>query len=279
METFLIDSRQKQFFLEQGYLHISNAIPQPLINKWKELLNAPGLGSFDFSDPFVANNICFLDAGKNDTISRINSLLGYYQEEVLELMSFPSILKIAEAICGTDSIPMQCDALFKHPHPFSEVAWHQDAIFPRQTPYINIGIYLDDANPGDGCIRLIPGTQNQEQNINSISQRGADIIDIPAKEGDIIIHDLMTVHSSSLKVQPGVRRTIYLEWWSASAALNHGYLSENWIEQLKNWKSILLQRSALEMETTTDLLPEKEVIEQLLTRRESPAPANYGYSF
>lgn len=272
-----INTRQKEFFLEKGYLHIADAIPKSLLEKWQNQLTVLDHSSFNLSDPFVASSLCFLDPLEKSTISRINNLLGHYPNDVLELMSLPIIMKIAEAICGQDAIPMQCDALFKTRHPNSLVLWHQDAIFPRRNPYINIGIYLDDANHEDGCLRLMPGTQHQKQDIKSMNHKEANIIEVPAKAGDIIIHDLMTVHCSQLKKQAGNRRTIYQEWWSASAALEQGHLSNNWIEQLKKWKELLVHRAKGDMKQEMAQLHETEVIKQILELRESPMPSNYGY--
>ncbi|MDW3193682.1 MAG: phytanoyl-CoA dioxygenase family protein [Cytophagales bacterium] len=282
MTTLALSAEQKQFFLKNGYLHLPKAIPDQLVNKWQSLLKDHNRDSFDLSDPFIARNISFLEMDNPRFIARINNLMGHYPEEVLELLAHEAILNIAESLCGNDAIPMQCDVLFKHAHSSSNVLWHQDAIYPRIAPYLNIGFYLDDANHEDGCLKLIPGSQSQRQNIKSISRNQEKfIIEIPANAGDLIVHDLMIVHSSLPKKTAGVRRTLYMEWWSESAAIGHGSFSKKWIYLLKNWKALLTNRSAKQYQkngsSSSMLPPESQVIEQILELREQPIPANYGF--
>lgn len=282
MPTATLNEKQKHFFQENGYLHVPNAIPDALLNKWQSLLNDLGRNSFDLSDPFVAMNLVFLETDNPQSIARINNLLGHYREEVLELLAHATILNISESLCGKDAIPMQCDALFKHVHSSSNVLWHQDAIYSRAVPYLNIGLYLDDANRDDGCLKLIPGTQYQRQDIKTITKyQSKDIIEIPVNAGDIIVHDLMTIHSSPPKKTAGTRRTIYMEWWSESAMAAHGTFSQRWIGLLKNWKDLLMIRSDRQDQNSEDSYrisrSESELIEQILMLREQPIPANYGF--
>ena len=91
----------------------------------------------------------------------------------------------------------------------------------------------------------------------------------------------MTVHSSPPKKTAGVRRTLYLEWWSESAAVGHGSFSKRWIDLLKSWKDILTNRSDTQNQKHDrpyEKSPsESEVIEQILQQREQPIPSNYGF--
>ncbi len=280
-----IKPTQKEFYEENGFLYLPGAIPKDSVIKWQRLLENLNRQSFCTFGALSAGKVSFVDDKANSPVSRINDLLGFYPEEVLELMSHESILSIAEAFCGSDVIPLQCDVLFKYNHAASEVLWHQDAIFPREYPYINIGIYLDDSNIDDGCLRLIPGTQNQVQDIFEITQSQAtetsNKTDIPANAGDIVIHDLMAVHSSPAKSKTGVRRTIYIEMRPASAVVDQGVQSEVWVELRRRWMGLILRRSSSrrfenQLNLSSPLQSDIEEIREILAHREPPLPANYG---
>lgn len=285
MTTFEITPDQKKAFETEGFLVLKNAIPEKLLTKWRKLLD-------DFNQTAVTShlhgatpqNTSFIENGSTPLLGRVNDLLRIFPDALLEVMASPAIMAIARDLCGPNAIPLQSDVLFKHKHPTSAVIWHQDALHSRDFPYLNIGIYLDDAEPDDGCLRCVPGTQHTALEICELVKNfGWDIPhseNIAVKAGDIIIHDMMLLHGSQTKKREGVRRTIYLEI-RPSNALDDGMVhSQKWVELRKRWMGMVVRKSTETWpEQTHGKLPanlksDAEEIEALFSLREAPLPSN-----
>jgi ectoine hydroxylase-related dioxygenase (phytanoyl-CoA dioxygenase family) len=286
MLPFHITSDQLNEFKTKGYLRLENAVPPLLLAELQSLFT-------DFNETALKNygtgsapsNMSFLEDDGTPILMRVNDLVSVFPTEVLDLLASPAMMAIARDLSGPGTIPLQCDALFKHVHPFSTVLWHQDAVHPRTFPYLNIGIYLDDADAGDGCLTYVKGSQHEKLDICELSKKyGWEVPDseeVPAKAGDILIQDMMVLHGSRLKTKPGIRRTIYVEMRPEAAVREHNLNSDAWIELRKRWMGIVARRSEVSWpEEThgampTDLKSDREEIDNLLQLREAPIPANY----
>ena len=285
MNSFQITPNQLTTFETNGFLVLKNAVPIHLLTKWGQLLD-------DYNDAtinarkkgVIPPNTCFIENGETPILSRVNDLLVIFPDALLELMATPAVMAIARDLCGPTAIPLQSDVLFKHKHPTSAVIWHQDALHSREFPYVNIGIYLDDAELDDGCLRCVPNSQHETIAIcELIKQHGWNIPNaenIAVKAGDIIIHDMMLLHGSPKKQNEGVRRTIYIEMRPSTALSDGKVHSDRWIELRKRWMGIVARRSPeLWPEQThgklpTDLKSDQEEITELFSFREPPLPSN-----
>jgi hypothetical protein len=286
MKNYNITAEQRKEFLKNGFLRLPNALPVNILSKWKDLLtelNDNALKSYGkASSPL---NTSFIDGPGNPLLTRVNDLLAVCPSEVLDLLACPAMIAIARDLCGPDSVPLSCDALFKHNHSESTVLWHQDAVHPRSFPYLNIGIYLDDADEGDGCVDYVKNSQHETLDIcNLVKEHGWDLpnkVSMPVKAGDILIQDMMVLHGSQIKRKKGVRRTIYVEMRPAAAVLDQGVQSREWMELRRRWMAIVVRRSHVEWTETSDsklpkdLKSDSEEIREILSLRESPIPANY----
>lgn len=286
MSDYQVTTDQITAFRTQGFLVLKNAVPEQLLRELQASLS-------EFNDKALAvhgtssqlPNTSYLMDNGTPLLSRVNDLISVSPEKVLDLLASPAMMAIARDLSGPNTIPLQCDALFKHPLPESVVLWHQDAVHSRTFPYLNIGVYLDDAEEGDGCVKYVKGSQHEKLDVCELAKaHGWDIpesVEVPVKAGDILIQDMMVLHGSRKKLKPGVRRTIYVEMRSAEAELEHQIHSEEWIELRERWMAIVARRSnTIWPEDTHGTLPndlksDQEEIEALLQLRESPIPANY----
>lgn len=286
MIKYKITPEQRREFNDKGFLVLPNAIPVNLLSKWRDLLsefNENALKSY--SKSLEVPNAYFIEGLDQPLLSRVNDLLAFYPDAVLDLLACPVMMAIAQDFCGPDVVPLQCDALFKHNHPESAISWHQDALYPRKYPYLNIGIYLDDADIGDGCLNYVVNSQHETQDICKLVHKHGwnipDMVSVPVKAGDIIIQDMMVLHGSQMKRNKGVRRTIYVEMRPAIAVLDQGAQSKKWMELRKRWMGIVVRRSNVtwpgesETELPKDLKSDSEEIKQILLHREPPIPAHY----
>lgn len=286
MPHFQITSNQIKEFKTKGFLHLKNAVPAKMISELQVLLanfNQQAISSF--GTPAAPANSAFIDNEGTPLLIRMNELLRVFPNEVIDLLACPAMMAIARDLSGPGTVPVQCDALFKHTHPSSTVLWHQDAIYPRDFLYLNIGVYLDDADSDDGCLLYVNGSQHEKLDICELTKKHGWGIpkteEAPVKAGDILIQDMMVLHGSRPKNKAGVRRTIYVEMRPEQAIAAQGIHSEAWLEGRKRWMGLIARRSAIAWPEHThgalprDLRSDQMEIEQLLMHQESPLPANY----
>lgn len=236
------------------------------------------------------NNIlpksCIIEDPVGHRLARFDDIYYADIDTILDLLASPAILAIFRDICGKGCVPLTLDLLYKHQHPHPVVIWHQGAAHSRKYPYLNVGIFLDDCDVGDGCLKYVPNTQHKLLDIQSLSQEhGWDIpgvVDFPAFEGDINIQDMMILHGSEPKRTKGVRRAIYLEIRPYDSIIEEGKNSKEWAELRKRFMGLILRRAKpgsfpeewLE-DYPTDLGTDEEELKAIYEKWESPIPASY----
>lgn len=284
--SYSIKPDQKEKFLKDGFLLLPKAIPTDLLKQWQGLTDElNNRVEHNFQKQGQSQNMHIVEAGDKNILTRCNNLLSIYPDAVLDLLASPVMLTIAKELCGQGAVPLQCDALFKHHHGDSAILWHQDALHNRCFPYLNIGVYLDDAEAGDGCLKYVPGTQHEAQDIGGlVRSHGWKIpgaVDQPAKAGDILVQDMMVLHGSPIKRREGVRRTVYVEMRPFAAIIDQGYQSREWAELRMRWMGLVKRRVASNAwptelnEIPEDLKSDADEIAAILNRREPPVPAIY----
>jgi len=286
MSQFQITQNQVQEFKTKGFLHLKNAVPAAMLTELQTALadlNNKALSSYGTKD--AVPNTAYIDDQGTPLLIRVNNLLSVVPDHVLNLLACPAMMAIARDLSGPGTVPVQCDALYKHTHPSCTVLWHQDAIHPRDFLYLNVGIYLDDADSDDGCLLYVNGSQHEKLDICDLTKKHAWDIpgteEAPVKAGDILIQDMMVLHGSRKKKKDGVRRTIYVEMRPEQAISEQDINSEAWLEGRKRWMGLVARRSTVAWPENThgslpkDLKSDQEEIEQLLSHQESPLPANY----
>lgn len=235
-------------FLTDGYALLPNAIPKDLLVRWqdiaaqreREALQAHAAGQ-------SLKGACVVEEGGYSQLLRYDDLLETDPEALLELLATPALMKVAREFCGRRATALQADILFKHQHPHSMIKWHQGGPHDRSGPYLNVGIYLDDSPKGDGCLKYVPGTQHDLQDISGLSEaHGWDIpgaIEQDAKAGDVLIQDMMILHGSAPKHSPGARRTIYIEYRPFDAVMRGKAQSNAWTENRRKLMGAVLVRA------------------------------------
>lgn len=247
-----LDINKKSFYDDNGFVLIEQALPLSLIQKLKNFSNkleSTAKEAFEQGKP--SGQFCLSTESGNPKLFRFNDLLFENPELVIELLASPAMMAIYKDLCGDECVPMQLDMVYKYPHPHPHIAWHQGAPHSRKYPYLNVGVYLDDADFNDGCLRYVPNTQNEILDIYTLSsQYGWEIpgvVQQPAKAGDILVQDMMILHSSEPKRSEGVRRTIYIELRPFSAIIENGKQSEQWAELRKQWMAHVIQAAKPEL--------------------------------
>ncbi len=267
-------NKQLDCFHKDGYLRIEQPFGPEVLNLWHKKVDL--LEST--LHPETASNTLFHATGK---VGRVNDLMRYYPEDVISLLASDPIMEIAYKLCGEDAVPLSCDLLIKRSDPLSIINWHQDVVHSRDFPFIVIGIYLDDSNLNDGPLNVLKGSHFEKQNISQPDQH-ATPQEIPAKAGDIIIHDAMALHRSDIKKEPGKRRTIYVEMRPYEAIIADRFQSKRWADLRREWMGFLLNKANItwqkkfnqSLDTPSANLD--QFVPELLNEFSPYPPANYG---
>jgi Phytanoyl-CoA dioxygenase (PhyH) len=223
MSNSFLDEVQLKTYFSQGYLKLPNILPASLLHKlhvlFDELLNIEN-GEIE--------KVVHVNKG-NKYVANVENVCNKGNLACLELLGYPTILEIAEQICGTDFFMIQEFAVIKLLGDVVPVLWHQDMHSERKGNSFTMGVYLDYANEGDGALKIIPQSHVSKKDICVLAKEPS--VEIPMQTGGILIHDMMLVHSSEPIKINGMRRVIYFEFLSAAHVRVENIYGENLIRR------------------------------------------------
>ncbi|MFN8354870.1 MAG: phytanoyl-CoA dioxygenase family protein [Spirosomataceae bacterium] len=212
LPTVFLSEAQKNQFIEQGFVKLSAVIPPEMIENLREAIE-----SICTQKPYSLDLTTTEMKGKGQLVTGIEKLCNKADGIFLALLGSPFLLSIAEAICGVDFFPIQEFAVIKHLGDNNPVLWHQDVANRSISKTFMLGIYLDAANEENGALRIIPQSHKSKLPICELQKMPYESIDMQA--GDVLIHDLMLVHSSGILTTFPKRRVIYFEFMSSTLAI------------------------------------------------------------
>lgn len=210
-----LSEQQLKQFDEQGYAHFPNAITGPLFDQLKADVNATQQWGFArLKQNQAPADFAFTYRYLLPYLNRITQFHLYAGSASLAVLGSPQVLALAQSLCGEKFLPTVDMLILKNQHDELDLPWHQDLIFDSSKyRVIALGIYLEDALAGDGALKLVKGSHGGLQDIDAIMQDSSlEIIEIPAKAGDILIHNPMLVHWSDMLQNQPQRRTLYYEF-------------------------------------------------------------------
>jgi len=287
MPTIELSQQQKDEYFGRGYTGVPGGVGPELLSRLQDMagrLDANAMQAHVKGE--CLHGAAIINDPVGDRLMRYDDLHGVEAELILELLSSPAMMAIFRDLCGRNAVPMQVDLLYKHQHPHPVVIWHQGAQHPRSYPYLNVGVFLDEAGLGDGCLRYVPNTQHELLDIQGLSEKHGweipDVVEFPSKPGDINVQDMMILHGSQPKKTPGVRRTIYIEIRHAEGIIENGKQSQEWAELRRRFMGLILRRAdpsdwpeEWKADYPTDLGSDEEELAAIIARWEPPIPAHY----
>lgn len=290
MSIFRLNQQQQNEYFSRGYTSVKNGVSSELLKRLQNMADNFEKNILDaYKNGKDTPSACIVQAKSTQHLTRYNDIYGVDWDTTLDLLASSPMMAIFRDICGRGAVPLQMDILYKQPYSDSVVLWHQDAPYNRTYPYINVGIYLDDSDKEDGCLCYVPNTQHEKQDIEKLSQKyGWDIpnsVELPAKAGDINLHDMMILHGSKPKKKLDVRRTIYVEIRPYEGIIDDGFQSKKWAELRRRFMGLVLRRvnpldwpQEWKADYSMNLKSDKEEIENILQKREAAIGANYAAS-
>ena len=194
-----MELNEKEFFLEQGYLHVTGALsPEELAIYQAEFDRVWETEKAPVNQHKLLKHRAFIDLIEN-----------------------PAILKIHRSIFGRQIQLLQYDLLRQgaRNETFPLRAWHRDFSFPGDYPLsINTILYLDEMDEERGPTYVVPGTHRGQAlpPPNRTNEPLEGEIPVIAKAGDAVFINSAIWHTGSRNRSDGLRRAIYLYygyWW------------------------------------------------------------------
>jgi phytanoyl-CoA hydroxylase len=205
-----------------GYAIIRDVVPLDLISEVKEhvdwlVAKYPELRPEHLHHPLVRDD-------------------AFWSRMILE----PSLVDIAEGLLGPNIACFTAHYVCKPPVDGHAVLWHQDGAYWKLDPMEALTVWLavDASTTENGCLRIIPGTQNlplQEVSerrdvpnllFSSSDQRLVDemierhgIVEIELQPGDVSIHHPNVLHSSVANTSDKRRCGLDIGYISATTRL------------------------------------------------------------
>jgi phytanoyl-CoA hydroxylase len=169
----------------------------------------------------------------------------------VRLISDPRLLDVAEQFIGPDIALFATHYICKPPRDGEAVLWHQDGQYwPLDPPeVVTLWLAVSESTPANGCMRVIPGTQNLEyqphhQQTDSPNVLGSGMdksavdegqaVDLVLDPGDVSVHHPNVVHGSNANLSDRWRKGLTIRYIPTSTRI----LTEDG----KPWPSAFLLR-------------------------------------
>lgn len=137
----------------------------------------------------------------------------------VRLISDDRLLDIAEKFIGPNIALFASHYISKPPYDGQPVLWHQDGSYWPLDPMevVTLWLAVDDSLPENGCMRVIPGTQNEtlqvmkpRTDVANVLSSGMDeetvdeskAVDCVLKAGGVSVHHPNIIHGSNANHSP-----------------------------------------------------------------------------
>ena len=166
----------------------------------------------------------------------LNHTLVQHDPFWVRLVSDDRLLNIAELFIGPDIALFASHYICKPPKDGQAVLWHQDGSYWPLEPMevVTLWLAVTDASPDNGCMRVIPGTQDMDlqalrerKDVPNVLNSGMDddlVDDIAAVDcvmapGDVSVHHPNVIHGSKPNTSDRWRRGLTIRYIPTSTRI------------------------------------------------------------
>lgn len=154
----------------------------------------------------------------------------------VRLVGDDRLLDIAEQFIGPDIALFASHYVAKPPYDGQPVLWHQDGSYWPLEPMEVVSLWLavDESTPENGCLRVVPGTQNTD--LQQVKERtdvanvlgsamddqfvdDQQAVDLVLHAGDVSIHHPHVIHGSNANTSPNWRRGLTIRYIPTSTRI------------------------------------------------------------
>jgi ectoine hydroxylase-related dioxygenase (phytanoyl-CoA dioxygenase family) len=230
-----LSQEQIQEFDRQGFLVLRHRIAPHLLERLQEAARQWVRAGKELKDSGTSGDDYRFGGPNGRTMFRVDYLHDKKQPASLALLGSPEMLGITESLAGPNFVPTYESLVFKDVGNGAAINWHQDAVHPRRSRIFNVDIYLDQSRPGQGALRVLPGSQKRKVDICSLEEQhgwdSPDALEVEMDAGDVLVHDVMLVHGSPATEGRSLRRTLYYEFRPAEQILAEGPWDRAWVDK------------------------------------------------
>lgn len=157
----------------------------------------------------------------------------------VRLISDDRLLDVAEQFIGPDIALFASHCIAKPPFDGKHVRWHQDGSYWPLEPMevVTLWLAVDDTDTENGCLRVLPGSQNEklvsydelEQSTDGTDVLGSGIrpdaidesaaVDVVMSAGDVEVHHPGLIHGSNANTSARWRRGLTIRYIPASTRI------------------------------------------------------------
>ena len=242
---FELTSDRISRYKEEGYLLFSSFLNQGEVQQCKQRTD----NYIDKIAPKIPRTEVFYEK-KNDEASLKQLQRMHEHDPWFNELFNDKPKRLAQALLGTDVITKNLQYFNKPPKTGNATPPHQDGFYFKLDPpkALTMWLALNDTDEENGCVRYVKGSHlkgirehsltgtlgfsqgisdygNEEDKLNEVP--------VPASEGDLIVHDSLTIHLAGKNLSENrPRRAIGFIFYSADAKENSLEVS-SYQEELK----------------------------------------------
>ncbi len=159
----------------------------------------------------------------------------------VRLISDERLLDVAEMFVGPNIALFASHYISKPPFDGLPVLWHQDGSYWPLEPMevVTLWLAVDQSTPENGCMRVIPGTQNMalqkmqaRTDVRNVLSSEIDpalvdeskAVDLVLEPGDVSVHEPGIIHGSNANTSPRRRAGLTIRYIPTSTRI----LPEDW---------------------------------------------------
>lgn len=220
----MLSAEQIDHYREQGYVLVPGLFTPDECRLWREEGHAllDRLGSKANMDATWGSARSAVAEAVKTVILHCHNVQ-FYSAAFTRLLVDDRLTSAAAACIGSENVQLHHTKMFiKPPEKGSPFPMHQDApYFPHERHTMMAAIvHFDDAPVEKGCLRVVPGSH--KLGLLEHSSEGGWHLDpakypvesatpLPAKAGDVLFFNYLTIHGSGVNVSPEARTTLLIQ--------------------------------------------------------------------
>jgi phytanoyl-CoA hydroxylase len=129
------------------------------------------------------------------------------------ILNNPNFRQLIDAVFGCAATPSACALIVKESRRGAAVPWHRDPVPVPPACVYNFSVFLDEATEDNGCLEVIPGSHLTQDLVPAMLQGlPSPAIYVPARPGDVLVHDVCIIHGSAASKSDAWRRSLVTEF-------------------------------------------------------------------
>lgn len=223
---------QHDFFWKNGYLTIEKFLSGDELATLRKTVDQFVSAAIGIT---ASNRVYDLEPSSTPDSPKIRRLFNPmdYDDAFWGIGSGTKILDVLEDLTGPNIQLHHSKVNLKGKGGGSEVCWHQDyPFFPHtNTDLVAVTFYLDDADEGNGCLLVVPGSHKwgpldhtlKGKFVGMVSREAMERVQpeqikpLPIKAGGVSLHHSLTLHSSAENKSDRHRRVFIALYRAADA--------------------------------------------------------------